>query len=141
MKLIQVSGITSLNTVFPLVFALTHNEDTEFFCWFLPFLTDKFTEAAEGSLPVNSVFPHVIVTDYDCWEGPWGRRFTIEQMNKEPSDEQEIASDERDQKDSVAAWRSILFKTVTECGEKCEDLQWMFSHQPDTLRYLKDQWM
>ncbi|KJZ67914.1 hypothetical protein HIM_12697 [Hirsutella minnesotensis 3608] len=69
LKLLEINGITSLGTIFPLAFCLMPREDTAAFTWCFEQLRDWMTaEARQRELADDAFIPHVIITDYDAAE-------------------------------------------------------------------------
>ncbi|KAM4055527.1 MULE transposase [Hirsutella rhossiliensis] len=66
LKLLEINGITSLGTVFPVAFCLVPREDTPAFTWCFEQLREWVTaKAEEHGRPRDTFIPYVVITDYD----------------------------------------------------------------------------
>jgi hypothetical protein len=65
LKLLQINGITSVGSVFPIAYGLTPSESAPFFTWALYRLKEWFELLSDAhEMPEDAFYPHVIITDF-----------------------------------------------------------------------------
>ncbi|KAL6409990.1 hypothetical protein AUP68_06398 [Ilyonectria robusta] len=65
LKLLQINGIISLGSVFPIVYGLTPSESALFFTWALYCLKEWFELLSSAyDMPEDAFYPHVIITNF-----------------------------------------------------------------------------